>query len=84
MTVEIKLPEKYDRDEIETLLNQVLGQLENNADDANLVKQITSADRIPQNVREKQLFLNVPDGDTRELIIRDQGKNWKLIFTEVT
>ena len=82
----IKLPEKYDRADMERIINNQILDLEQRSDSANLFDLIDMPGPGAPEIPERKPFLRQLDDvdDTREILFRHQGKMYKILVTEVT
>jgi hypothetical protein len=78
--MQVKLPKEYSQAEVEKIINRVIKSLEKQSEDANFYDEITSEKLATE---EKRPYFR-RDGDTREILLRDQGDTFKLTFTKVT
>lgn len=77
----LNLPKEYDPEEIARIVVEALQKVENDADRANVMNEITSV-KLSSKDRELQPFFR-RNGTAREIVFSDKGKTFKITATEV-
>ncbi len=77
---EIRLPDEYDPERIAEILSKALKQIETKAEDKKM-REITTAGANPPDIEENELRFHL-DGDTREVIFRNQNRTYVISTTK--